>query len=275
MLDSMSAPHRASWRMPILVLLTCVVPLAVLPSCSDAEPAPNPALPGFRASESDPEAIAVADRVMRRLGGRAAWDATRYLSWTLDDRRILWDRHAGRARVELGPRVAIIDTGQPSGRVWKRDGSELEGAAASAHVQQAHQAFVNDSYWLVMPYKLKDTGVKLESLGQRISTAGESCDVLGLSFQKVGYTPYNRLEVYVDRATDLVAQWDFFLRRVDARPTFSTPWRRWRRFGRIWLSESRGERRFEDLRVFDELPPEAFDGAAPFDPSAHTPSPRS
>lgn len=248
--------------------LLLALPLASS-GCADAV-APNPPAPGFDHAESDSAAIAVADRVMERLGGRPAWDATRYLSWKLEDRRCLWDKHAARARVELGNVVAIIATAEPTGRAFKRTGDELVGNNANQRVQQAHQAFVNDSYWLAMPYKLKDSGVTLTALGQRRSTAGERCDVIGLSFQKVGYTPFNRFEVYVDRRSDLVVQWDFFERRVHSEPALSTPWRLWRRHGRIWLSASRGQRRFEELRVFDELPESAFDGARPFDPSTHS-----
>ena len=128
-----------------------------------------------------------------------------------------------------------------------------------------------------MPFKLKDSGVRLGFVGPRVSVAGEETDVVELTFKKVGYTPYNRFEVYVDRATDLVVQWDFFQRRVDPRPSFSLPWRQWRRHGRIWLSSSRGERQFEDVHVFDDLPADAFDGARSFDPTAHrvTPVPES
>ena len=57
----------------------------------------------------DPKAIAVADRVMETLGGREAWQATRYLRFdfaveregkTLVRRAHTWDRRTGRYRVE-------------------------------------------------------------------------------------------------------------------------------------------------------------------------------
>ena len=36
---------------------------------------------GFDLESSDPLAIVIADRVMHAMGGRRAWDQTRYLSW--------------------------------------------------------------------------------------------------------------------------------------------------------------------------------------------------
>jgi hypothetical protein len=41
----------------------------------------NPAAEGFNESGSDAKAMAIADEVMQAMGGRKAWDKTRYLSW--------------------------------------------------------------------------------------------------------------------------------------------------------------------------------------------------
>ena len=57
---------------PYLLLILFVVALA--PGALAAE---NPPAPGFDLAGSDPRAIAVADQVMERMGGREAWDRTR------------------------------------------------------------------------------------------------------------------------------------------------------------------------------------------------------
>ena len=46
-----------------------------------AHAADNPPAPGFNTADSDPKAIALADEVMAAMGGRANWDATRYITW--------------------------------------------------------------------------------------------------------------------------------------------------------------------------------------------------
>ena len=46
-------------------------------------------------------------------------------------------------------------------------------------LDDAHGAWINDSYWLVMPYKLLDPGVRLRHLGERTTSEGETADVLG------------------------------------------------------------------------------------------------
>ncbi|MHC4769928.1 MAG: hypothetical protein ACYTEI_14630, partial [Planctomycetota bacterium] len=71
------------------------------PTTRPASGDPNPPAPGFDAEGSDPEAIWIADAVMARMGGRRAWDRTRYVTWSFfDRRRHVWDKHAGRVRVE-------------------------------------------------------------------------------------------------------------------------------------------------------------------------------
>ena len=41
----------------------------------------NYPLPGFDLEGSDPLAIVLADRIMSAMGGREAWDKTRYIKW--------------------------------------------------------------------------------------------------------------------------------------------------------------------------------------------------
>ena len=70
----------------------------------------NPALPGFDEAGSDPRAIEIADAVMERLGGRANWDATRYLTWRFFGKRLhVWDKWTGDLRFEQGDLVVLMN----------------------------------------------------------------------------------------------------------------------------------------------------------------------
>ena len=61
----------------------------------------NPAAPGFNAEGSDQKAITIEDSVMETMGGRQAWDNTRYLTWRFfGRRRHVWDKYTGDIRVE-------------------------------------------------------------------------------------------------------------------------------------------------------------------------------
>ncbi|MFK7807251.1 MAG: hypothetical protein AB8F74_05545, partial [Saprospiraceae bacterium] len=76
--------------------------IALLCNCSTTQKIKgNPALPGFNLQNSDKKAIAIADEVMAAMGGRQAWEDTRYLHWNFFGARTLdWDKKLGRVRIE-------------------------------------------------------------------------------------------------------------------------------------------------------------------------------
>jgi hypothetical protein len=223
---------------------------------------------------------------MEKMGGRRAWDRTRYVRWSFFDRRQhVWDKHAGRVRVERkGPRtgkhyVRIIDLNTGTGKAW-RDGDPVTvpgelGAMTKAGVGE----WINDSYWLVMPYKLKDTGVTLRSVGRGEMQDGRAADVLELTFTDVGDSPQNKYHVWVAADSGLVEQWAYFSDAADAEPGFVCPWHDWKQYGRIMLSGDRGRimlsgdrgelngrpARLTDIAVFDELPESVFTSPDPVD----------
>ena len=61
--------------MPLLLLL-----FLLLLTITSAIASDNPPAQGFNATDSDPQAIALADAAMAAMGGRANWDATRYIT---------------------------------------------------------------------------------------------------------------------------------------------------------------------------------------------------
>jgi hypothetical protein len=232
-------------------------------SIAAAVGAENPPAPGFDLEGSDPAAIEIADRVMAAMGGRDAWDGTRYLSWRFFDRRDhLWDRWTGDLRLEAEDSVVLMNVGTREGRAWK-NGQELAGTELAEALDGGYKAWVNDSYWLIMPYKLKDSGVTLTHVGAGQTEAGEVADILRLTFEDVGVTPQNKYHVWVARDTDLVEQWAFFPTADLEDPAFVTPWGNWQRYGEVLLSDDRGEGRFETaisrVRVYDEVSPELFE----------------
>lgn len=217
----------------------------------------NPAAEGFNAEGSDPEAIAIADEVMEAMGGRSAWDSTRYISWNFFGRRsLLWDKKTGNVRIDVpGDSVVyLINVNQDTGRVLLRGQEVVQQDSLAQYVEQGKKIWVNDSYWLVMPYKLKDTGVTLSYLGEDTTQAGEQADVLELRFQNVGFTPQNKYQVYVTKDDNLVKQWAYFSEAELDSPNFITPWQDYQEYNGILLSGSRGERGLSEISVYDSLP---------------------
>ena len=221
----------------------------------------NPPAEGFDKDGSDPEAIEIADEVMEAMGGRAAWDSTRYIGWTFFGRRnLLWDKQTGNVRIDVPGDSAIylININEDTGQVSLKGQEITQPDSLAKYVEQGKKIWVNDSYWLVMPYKLKDSGVTLTYAGEDSTQAGEAADVLELRFQNVGFTPQNKYQVYVTKDDKLVKQWAYFSEASLDTPNFITPWEDYQKYDGILLSGNRGQRGLSNISVSDTVPEDAF-----------------
>ena len=228
----------------------------------------NPPAEGFNEAGSDAQAIQVADEVMAAQGGRKNWDDTRYLTWNFfGNRRHVWDKQTGDVRVDYlkEDRKVLLNLNTGQGKVYK-DGAEVTHPDSLAkYLQQGKEAWINDSYWLVMPYKLKDSGVTLKYLREDTTEAGQPADVLQLTFQDVGVTPQNRYEVYVDKQNRLVSQWAFYPNASDQEPRFVRPWDDYQTYGNIKLSGGRGNTNITEIKVLEQVPEGTFTSLEPVD----------
>ncbi len=200
------------------------------------------------AAGSDPKALAVAERVSQALGGEAAWKATRYLRFDFavdvdgqvkTSRAHTWDKWTGRYRLQGKNKegqafVVLMNVNTKQGAAWL-NGQPAEGEALQKLLENGYATWVNDTYWLIMPYKLRDPGVSLALAGQE---AG--CDKLLLTFEGVGLTPKDRYWVWVNQKTGLVDRWDYVLKGEKGPPT-SFEWKGWKAFGKIQLADDRRE----------------------------------
>jgi hypothetical protein len=231
-------------------------------------PRPEPVVPVEASApataprEPDPEEIAV--RVIDALGGAEAWAETRHVAWTFFGvRRHLWDRHAGLARVESGDLVVLIDLATREGSVWEAGEPVVDLDRRRELFDQAYAWWVNDSYWMFMPFKLRDPGARLAYGGVRELEDGREAHVLELSFDsEVGLTPQNRYEIFVDAETDLVAGW-IYRATPDAEPRDLGPWRGWQRFGQVLLATDHGRDFDWQVAEYDELAPEVYEDPRP------------
>jgi hypothetical protein len=199
---------------------------------------------------SDPKAIAVAERVMEALGGEGAWNKTRYLRFdfavdrggkTVVRRAHTWDKWKGSYRVE-GPDkdgkhlVVVMNLNRKEGQAT-RGGQALAGGELKTALDTAYAWWVNDTYWLLMPYKMQDPGVVL-TLAGRETKGEESWDKVLLTFENVGLTPKDRYWVFVNARTGLVDRWEFVLKGEKVPPT-PFEWKGWKRHGTIQLADDR------------------------------------
>ncbi len=241
-----------------------VVVLALLSSCTPKEKTLgdlNPAAPGFDLANSDPAAIQLADSIMAAMGGRENWDKTRFISWNFFGKRDLtWDKHTGRVRIESPGDSSIylvnINTGE--GRV-KFHGVELtEADTVKKLLERAKSIWINDSYWLTMPFKLKDTGVKLIYLGED-TLKNERYNILQLTFSNVGNTPENKYKLYVGIKDKMIKHWAYFNDAKQDTANFIRPWDNYQKYGNVLLSADRSDNGGpKNVKVSETLPDKLF-----------------
>lgn len=196
---------------------------------------------------SDPRAVAIADQVMTALGGKKQWDALPGLRWTFGamqgdsvraSRRHTWDKMTGRHRVDgvnrQGQSFTFIHTlgDSTSGKAWV-NGNPIEGDSLKKLIQRAYAMWVNDTYWMLMPYKLRDPGVTIKYAGDT-TMAGGTYDRLALSFARVGLTPGDHYWVYVNRANHRVEHWEMVL-EGDQPPPVGYTWEGWEQHDGLWF----------------------------------------
>jgi hypothetical protein len=212
-----------------------------------ASPAPTPA--PTPVPTPDPKAVAIADRVLEALGGKDAWDKTRYLRFDfgveregkLQTRAHTWDKWTGRYRLEAQTRegepfVVLMNVNTKEGKAWLK-GQPADPEKEKDLVQRAYGAWINDTYWLIMPYKMKDPGVILQYDGEE-KGEGATWDKVLLSFDNVGLTPRDKYWAFVNRETGLVDRWDFVL-RGETTPPATFLWKGWTKKGGIMLAPER------------------------------------
>lgn len=228
-------------------------------------------------------------RLMEALGGRDAWESTRYVrfDWVVarDDgalaRSHSWDRYTGQYRLEFpqgdedGRFLALFNVNElrrdsalgkvPDGRVWI-GGRELEGAARDSALRRAYGTFINDSYWLLMPFKWADPGVHLSWEGRTTLEeieGEESFPTVHLTFEEDLGVTTDQYWGYIDPGSHLMTAWKYHLEGREEEGAVIR-WENWRQVGPIRLATDRvwpdGSRNiwFEELAASRTVPEGAF-----------------
>jgi hypothetical protein len=217
---------------------------------------------GFDPAGSDPAAVELADSVMSAMGGRANWEATRYISWSFSGRRnLVWDKQGGRVRIEVPEEslIYLLNLGNGQGKVKLRDREVTDADSLKRMLQQARGIWINDAYWLVMPFELKDSGVTLRYLGEDTLRKGGKCNVMDVTLTQTSKQPESRYRIYVDLADNLVKQWSYFKTTGQDSATFTKPWDNYKKYGNILLSADRSDGSGpRDVKVDEDLPDSVF-----------------
>jgi hypothetical protein len=213
--------------------------------------------------------------MVEAMGGAQAFERARYFEFDFvvqrDGREISrrshrWDRHRGDYRIRFPTGqdtvVAVFNVNDPKSGAVRVNGQDIAGAREDSLLQASYARHINDSYWLIMPYKWRDPGVTLTSQGRQTDAQGREWDVVKLTFAQVGLTPQNEYLAFVNPQTGLMERWHHFP-RAGAQPAIYD-WNRWQRFGPILLATEKPSPdgatviRFENVRVETSAPQGAF-----------------
>lgn len=253
--------NSISLNLQIILLALCL-----LPYLSQAQNKSKNAANGFNAAGSDAKAIALVDKVIKNMGGYDAWNKTRYIAWTWRGQYHIWDKFQNRYRLERGDTLVVIaDLNTKEGVAYSR-GNEIKDAERRTKlISGMYPSWANDSYWLAMPFKLKDSGVTLKYKGEGKTQTGADADLIEVTFKGVGVTPDNRYILAVDKASGLITEWSFFRNYNDEKPAFTRPWIDYQAYGKIKLASNRGDApvNMSDIAVTQNIPVEVFNSPTP------------
>lgn len=201
--------------------------------------------------------------MLTAMGGQEKWDAIRYISWNFFGARdLVWDKWAGRVRIESpkNKTIYLVNINTLEGRV-QRDGEEITHPDSLAQeLQIAKSIWINDSYWVAMPWKLRDPGVTMTYLRDDTTASGLAASVCELSFDSVGDTPQNKYEIYVDKSDQLIKQWAFFQDAVQDKPSAIWPWDNYKEYNGVLLSADRSDKKGPfNIKVDNEMADDAFE----------------
>jgi len=221
----------------------------------------NPAHIDFDLLHSDEKAMEIADKVMKSIGGRENWDNSKYLKWNFFGKRLhYWNKETGDIRIEIlnSDAIILMNINTLEGKVKLGDVEPTKADSLEKYLELGKEMWTNDSYWMFMPFKLKDAGVTLKYKQKRMMKDNEYAYALELTFSGVGETPDNKYIIYVDTYDYKIRQWDFYPIPTMKEPAFTTTWDNYLQYGNIELANVRSTDTLTDITVFEELSETVF-----------------
>jgi hypothetical protein len=211
----------------------------------------------------------MARQAIEAMGGKRAFDKTRFLYWEFADHSHSWDRQTGDYRVEyrqsINLIVVLMNLKTRKGKAFL-NGLEMPVSSQPEWIEAARGWFLDDSFWLLNVMLTLQKGVHREYVGIQ-EVGGKAYPTLhAWSDDPQGPIPKGHYWYYIDPQSHLPVAWSF---HFDGDPSEKqTYW--WAEMGKagelslpIAYRQVNGERRLEirdlfsptmiDQRVFHRL----------------------
>ena len=174
------------------------------------------------------KADTVAMEMVSTLGGLDAWSQIPYLRFDFSSgsgqsarppRKHLWDLQTGRYRLEYSVGqdtlvTVVFNVNDTTGTAYM-NGERLGNSEADQIVAGAHRRHINDTYWLLAPFKVFDEGVT-----RSMDSEEDGQQLIVLSFDGVGYTPGDQYWLSIDKDSKLLNNWRYQLQGRDRVSSF-------------------------------------------------------
>jgi hypothetical protein len=195
----------------------------------------------LEAQTKDKKATAIVQEMLVAMGGEKNYNAAHFIQWDFVNRKLSWDKWTGDVRIEnpSANQVILVNINTLKGKVYENGTLVTDENKVNALLEKGKNWWINDAYWLVMPWKLQDPGVTLSYVKTDTLPDGKAVDVLQLTFDGVGVTPDNKYWLYVGKDDHLIQQWAYYQNFNDAEPKFLKPWNNYQKIGDILLSYDR------------------------------------
>ncbi len=220
----------------------------------------------FDPTLSHPRAVKLANKVIKNANARRFFKDVRFLSFrfilkssagTSIENRHEWNLQDGDYKVswqegDSSEYLVYFNFRTKERRCFHNSRVISDSSTAGRVYGRAYATFVRDSWWLLMPFKLKDPGTILHFLDAR-SIDGQDYDIVRMTFNRVGLTPENMYDLYINRETSRIDRIDYYRDSLTAPVTFY--WSDWQEIGgylfalRRTSADGNSEVLFRDIEV--------------------------
>lgn len=128
------------------------------------------------------QAERLTDKIQKAINQKA-WDSTAAISFTfMGNHHYLWDKKNNLVLVQWSTNKVFYNNQTLEGIAYK-DGAKLSGATKIDAIATANKYFNNDSFWLIAPFKLRDSGTTRSLVMQ------DNHEALMVTYNSGGSTP--------------------------------------------------------------------------------------
>ncbi len=174
-----------------------------------------------------PEAESLADRMLLAVN-KSAFDTLQFISWTYPGgHNYQWDREAGHVIVAWDDYEVDLDLTTLKGEITE-NGTTIESDEIS---RRAYEFFINDSFWLVAPFKIRDPGTT------RKLVRTDNGDALLVTYNEGGVTPGDSYLWILDE-NGLPKSWKFWVQIIPVGG-IEFGWTDWNEYNGAWLASTR------------------------------------